>query len=181
MSVKHCSLGKCNCDLSGSSRNPAEQLTGAQVVQCQFIIKNIKAIKKNKKIHSFPHRNQCDTDCRDAQFLPNMPSISAEDTKQNLKYRTDFTDFRRDASALNTCHHLKNKNLRSAGLRNGRLTEGGARRRGTWTSVLLGAAGVACHHVSQAEEECAAKHSSHQGMITLTAPRVSVGGANEYL
>lgn len=92
---------------------------------------------------------------------PNKPSIAAEDTKQKVKYGTDFTDFRRDASALKKCHHLKTRNLRSVRLRNGRLSEGGARRWGTWTSLLLGAVAVACHHVSQAAEECAAKYKVH--------------------
>lgn len=86
--------------------------------------------------------------------------MAAKDTRQKVKYGTDFTDFRRDASALKKCH-LKNKNLRSVRLHNGRLSEVGARRWGTWTSVLWGAAAAACHHVSQAAEECAAKHRVH--------------------
>lgn len=108
---------------------------------------------------------------------PQTRHRSQPKTKQKVKYGTGFTDFRRDASALKKCHLLKNKTLRSVRLRNGRLREGGARRWGTWTSVLLGAAAAACHHVSQAVEECAAKHRDTSELNhTWSTERVSGRG-----
>lgn len=158
MSVKHCSL----VNVTVTSAAAAGILLNSQREhKSSSVSSSLKTLKG--KIVLSPHRNQCGTDCRDSFPPQNKPSIAAEHKTKygNMKYGTDFTDFRGDASALKKCHHLKNNDLRSGRLRNGRLSEGSARRWGTWTSVLLGAAAAACHHVSQAAEECAAKHRVH--------------------
>lgn len=80
-------------------------------------------------------------------------------------------------------HHVKIRNLRSAGPHGGRLTEAGARRPGTWTSAPWGAAAAACCRVSRAEEACAARQSwrqsSNQQRVSEWAEQSSTSEENQ--
>lgn len=128
---------------------------GTRVVQCQFIFKNIAS-----KHRSFPRRIWGHAG---PQTPPPLPA-------PRPKPLTHF-------------HHVKIRNLRSAGLRGGRLTEAGARRPGTWTSAPWGAAAAACCRVSRAEEACAARQSwrqsSNQQRVSEWAEQSSTSEENQ--